>query len=37
LIEDIFKEEQYKNPLRFFIGARPMLNTLDKQEIAPLL
>ena len=37
LIEEIIKELKFKNPLKFFNGAKSMLNALDKEDSAPFI
>ena len=37
LIQEIFEELRINNPLKFFNGAKPMLNALEKEEIAPFI
>ena len=37
LIEEIFEELKYKNPLTFFNGAKSLLYALDKEEVAPFI
>jgi len=37
LIQEIFKEVKYANPLKFFIGAKSMLNALEKEDVAPFI
>jgi CheY-like chemotaxis protein len=37
LVEEIFKELKFKNPLKFFNRAKPMLSALEKEEIAPFI
>lgn len=37
LIEEIFEELRFNNPLKFFNGAKSMLNALDKEEVAPFI
>jgi CheY-like chemotaxis protein len=37
LIEEIFKEVKFKNPLKFFNGAQSMLSALEKEAIAPFI